>query len=207
MLVVDVVETTPSNADEKAATANDIVISSVSQGFSCDIMNVETRIKTREVIVIKPDKGEVEDDKNNDVNDTATVALRSLDRRGAEVWDGNDDETVDDVPMTATLSTEGFHKIHMPSDKEYPSSSAFANIEADDFFILSRAPWFDVEVLIADVLINQYAVDILLPGDIPFEWTQSWCWSNQFACSDNYLVRRRCEGLAASRRKFCENIV
>lgn len=77
--------------------------------------------------------------------------------------------------MTDAVSAEVIPMICLPNGKKFPAPSVFSNIEADDFATLGGAPYFDVDALAVDGFVDQYAFDGFLPGNIPLEWTQSWC--------------------------------
>lgn len=89
------------------------------------------------------------------------------------------------------------------TDKVYPAPSRYDNVGPfQDIAIYGRAPWFDLDALEAGNIVELYADDGWLPGDIPLEATNSSTWRMQYAIRDGDLRRTGRSSIDDARENF-----
>lgn len=73
----------------------------------------------------------------------------------AETDNNRDDaDVVPDIVMMYAASAEAISTFHLPSGKDYLDSSAFTNVDADDFGTVGGASFFHSMELFLEITIN-----------------------------------------------------
>lgn len=85
----------------------------------------------------------------------------------------------------------------------FPAPSRYDNAAwLENDVLAGNAPWFQHEALGCNGVVDRYAVDGALPGEIPLEATRSWSWFHQFSCRASDLFVPTGSTLERARAKF-----